>query len=128
MKSPEKLGSQTTDQYKKIIAVGSRPGILYGLYGVHKAITDVCLPFRPTLSVIETPSYKPAKFLVSKRSSITFHEFTVKGSFAFAKEIVNQNSQLFMGSTDVNSLFSNITLKETINICTNLLHKNVYVI
>ena len=31
----------------------------------------------------------------------------------------------FMGSLDVDSLFTNIPLKETINICTNLLYKNV---
>ena len=30
-----------------------------------------------------------------------------------------------MGSLDVDSLFTNIPLKETINICTNLLYKNV---
>ena len=33
-----------------------------------------------------------------------------------------------MGSLDVDSLFTNITLKETIIICTNLLYKNVDVI
>ena len=47
MKSLENSGSLTTDQYKKIKAIGSRPGILYGLCKVHKAITKVCLPFRP---------------------------------------------------------------------------------
>ena len=31
LKSPAKLGRQTTDQYEKIKALGSRPGILYGL-------------------------------------------------------------------------------------------------
>ena len=33
-----------------------------------------------------------------------------------------------MGSLDVDSLFTNIPLKETINLCTNLLHNNVDVI
>ena len=47
--SYKKSGSLTSDQYKKIKAIGSRPGILYGfLYG-HKAVTDGCLPFRPIL-------------------------------------------------------------------------------
>ena len=45
LKSLEKSGSQTTDQYKKIKATGSRPGILYGLCKVDKAIIDVCPPF-----------------------------------------------------------------------------------
>ena len=92
---------------------------------VHKAIIDA---FRPILSAIGTPSYKLAKFLVPKLSSITFNEFTVKDSFAFPEEIVHQNGKLFMGSFDVDSPFTNIPLKETINICTNLLRKNVDVI
>ena len=128
LKSLEKSGSLTTDQCKKIKAIGSRPGILYGLCKVHKAIIDVCPSFRPILSVIGTPSYKLAKFLVPKLSSITFNELTVKDSFAFAEEIVHQYGTLFMGSLDVDSLFTNIPLKEAINICTNLLYKNVDVI
>ena len=128
LKRLEKSGTLSTEQYKKIKAVRSRPGILYGLCKVHKAITDICPPFRPILSAIGTPSYKLAKFLVPKLSSITFNEFTVKDSFAFAEEIVHQDSKLFMGSLDVDSLFTNIPLEETINICTNLLYNNEDVI
>ena len=68
------------------------------------------------------------KFLVPKLSSITFNEFTIKDSFAFAEEIVHQDSKLFMGSLYVDSLFTNIPLEETINICTNLLYNNEDVI
>ena len=124
MKRLEKLGSLSTEQYKKIKAVGSRPGVLYGLCKVHKAITDVCPPFRLILSAIGTPSYKLAKFLVLKLSSVTFNEFTVKDSFAFAEETVHQDSKVFMGSLDIDSLFTNIPLEETIDICTNLLYNN----
>ena len=54
MKRFEKPGSLSTEQYKKIKAVGNRPGILFGLCKVHKAITDVCPSFRPLLSTTET--------------------------------------------------------------------------
>ena len=128
MKSLEKSGRLTTNQYKKIKAIRSRPGILYELCKLHKAVTDVCPPFRPIVSAIGTPSYKLAKFLVAKLSSITFNEFTVKDSFAFAEEILRQDGKLFMGSLDIDSLFTNIPLKETSNICTNLLYNNVNVI
>ena len=113
---------------EKIKAVGSRPGVLYGLCKVHKAITDICPPFRPILSAIGTPSYKLAKFLVPKLSSITFNEFTVKESFGFAEEIVHQDSKLFMVSLDVDSLFTKIALEKIINICINLLYNNEDVI
>ena len=41
MKSLEKSGSLSSDQYKKIKATGSRPE-MYGLCKVHKAIIDIC--------------------------------------------------------------------------------------
>ena len=45
-------------------------------------------------------------------NSITSNEFTVKDTFCFAKEIV-------VGSLDVDSLFRNISLDETIDICSS---------
>ena len=54
LKRLENSGTLSTEQYKKIKAVGSRPGILYGLFKVHKAIIDICPPFRPILSAIGT--------------------------------------------------------------------------
>ena len=120
------LENLSAEQYKKIKAVRSRPGILYELFKDYKAIT-VCPQFKHILSAIGTPSYKLAKFLVPKLSSISFNEFTVKSCFAFAEETVHQDSKLFMGSLDVDSLFNNIPLEETINAYTNLLYNN-YVI
>ena len=61
LRSISKNGSLTEQQYKKIKAVGSNPGILYGLCKVHKTVVDVSLPFRPTLSAVGTPTYKLAK-------------------------------------------------------------------
>ena len=118
LKSLKLSGSLTEKQYKKIKAVGSRPGILYGLCKVHKAIVNICPPFRPILSAIGTPTYKIAKFLVPILSNLTTNEYTIKDSFSFAKEIVQQDSSFYMGSLDVDSLFTNIPLEETINICT----------
>ena len=40
----------------------------------------------------------------------------------FAKEIVEQHSSLVMFSLDVDSLFPNIPLDETINVCTNIVY------
>ena len=91
-------------------------------------ISNVFLPFTSILSAIGTPSYKLAKRLVLKLSSITFNKFTVKDSLAFAEDIVHKDIKLFISSLDVDSLFTNIPLKETINICNNLLYNNVDVI
>ena len=74
--------------------------------------------------MIGTPSYKFAKPLVFKLSPITFKEVTVKYSFAFAKKTAHQDNKYLMSSRDVDSLFTNIPLEETINIFTNLLYSN----
>ena len=55
-------------------------------------------------------------------NSIPSNEFIVKDTFCFSKEIVEQDSSLVMGILDVDSLFTNIPLDETINICTNTVY------
>ena len=77
--------------------------------------------FAPILSAIGTPRYKLAKFLVPRLSSIMVGEFTLKDSFAFAEEVLHQDSKFFMDSLYVDSLFTNIPLEETINISTNFI-------
>ena len=52
------------------------------------------------------------------------NEYTLKDSFEFAKDIINQNSGYFMASLDVNSLFTNVPLDETIKICIDELFKS----
>ena len=83
-------------------------------------LTNGLPPFRPILSAIGTPTYTLAKFLVPILSDITQNEFTVKDSFTFVDEILTQNSNLYMASLDsldVDALFTNIPLDETIDIC-----------
>ena len=47
------------------------------------------------------------------------NEVIIKDSFHFAKEIVNQQPDSFVIILDVDSLFTNIPLEETIEICPN---------
>ena len=75
------------------------------------------------MTALNTPTYKLAKFLVPILKPLTTNEFTVKDSFHFAEEIVDQQYDLSMGSLDVDSLFTNIPLEEAIEICTNELFK-----
>ena len=104
--------------------VGSRPGILYGLAKIHKPIEDGVPPFRPILSDIGTPTYKIAKFFVPLLAPLTSNEYTIKDSFSFAEELLTFDSNLVMASFDVESLFTNIPLKETIDLCVNILFSN----
>ena len=93
--------------------VGTRPGIMYGFCKVYKDIIDYCPPFRLI------PTYKLTKCLVPLSKSLTSNEYTVKDSFGFAEEIVQQDSEFY-----VDSLFTNIPRKETIEICANTLFEN----
>ena len=86
---------------------------------VHKASVGNCPPFWPILSALNTPTYKLAKFLVPILKPLTTNEFTLKDSFHFAEEIVNQQHYLFMCSLGVDSLLTYIPLEETIEMGTN---------
>ena len=103
--------------YKSIKPVGSRPGILYGLGKIHKETGNGLPPFRPVPSTIGTPTDKLAKFLPKFLTPSTANEYTVINSFHFAEEICQQDPNLHMASLDVDSLFTNIPLDETIDTC-----------
>ena len=74
------------DEYDKICSKGSRPGILYGNPKIHKAVVNNITKFRPILSVINTPGYNLAKFLINILQPRTHNEFPMKDSFSFTKE------------------------------------------
>ena len=59
---------------------------------------------------------------------LTNNKYTDKHSFQVTTEIVEQDSSNFMGSLDIGSLFTNIPLEEIIEICTNNLFINSYII
>ena len=54
----------------------------------------------------------------------TINEYAVKDSFVFCIETLDQNQNLLIAFFDIRSLFTNIHLDETINICVALVfHK-----
>ena len=57
-------------------------------------------------------------------SPLTTNEFTVKSSFDFAEKVVTYDHNRYMASLDVETLFTNIPLEETIKNCVNDLFSN----
>ena len=108
-------GCFTKSQYLKICPSGSKPSILYGQAKVHKPVKDNCPSLRPILSVIGTRTYDLAKFLVPILKPLTENEYTVHDSFSFANDVRKLSSKNLMASLDVESLFTNIPLEETID-------------
>ena len=119
-----KNGAIKQDIYDKLAPTGSSPGVMYGLSKVHKPLVDGFPKLRPILSAINTPTYKLAKFLVNIMEPLTKDDYTVKDTFTFAEDVRTQNSAFFMSSFDVDSLFTNIPLNETIEICCNELFRS----
>ena len=110
--------------YKSLKPKGSRFGILYGLCKVHKQLVDNCPPFGPIMSAMKAHTCNLAKFLNPLLGLITTNMYTVKNRFEFAKKILNQDPGLFMANLDVESLFANIPLEETISVCCESLFSN----
>ena len=118
-----KKGHLSNEDFKKLTPTGSRPGIMYGLPKVHKPLQDGFPKFRPILSAIGTPTYNLCKFFIPLLPIFSVNEHTVKDSFSFAKDISSINAKYVMTSLDVESLFTNIPLIETIDICVELAFK-----
>ena len=97
---------------------------MYSLAKVHKIVIDGLPSFRPVLSAISTPINKLAKFLVPILELLTTNECTIKDSFTFAEEHQSFDSKLVMASFDIESLFTNISLQETIDLCVENLFKD----
>ena len=60
-----------------------------------------------------------AKYLNPILPPLTTNEFTAKNSFDFIEEVVNHDHKLYMAGLDVELLFTNIPLEETIKKCVN---------
>ena len=100
--------------YHNLCSVGSHFGILYGLAKVYKQLVNNCPSFRNILSAICTPTYNVPTFPVPILKLLTTNNYTPKNTFS--RDILNQKPNLFMASLGVHSLFTHISLEETINI------------
>ena len=84
----------------------------------------MCLIEWTTTLPFGMPSYKLAKFLLPFLMPLTQNDYTITDSFHLAEEICKQDPNLYMASPDVDSLFTNIPLREAIDICIASLYKD----
>ena len=114
------------DLYKSVFATGTGPGTLYGTAKIHKPDFSTKFQFRPIFASYNTPSYKLSKFLVPYLNHLTKNQFTLENSYAFSDEIkkLKNCGNCTMASFDIESLFSNVPLEETIDICVDRIYKD----
>ena len=97
---------------------GPNPARLYGSPNIHKPLVDGLPKYRPIFSQIGASTYKLAKFLLPFIQPHTINEYTVRDTFNFVSMLDTKDHRLVMASLDVDSLFTNIPLDETIDIVT----------
>ena len=112
--------------YETIYPNGSTIARIYGLPKTHKLNTNKDnLKLRPIISSINTFNYNLAKYLCNKLSPYIPTNYSTKDTFSFIHTINDINpTGKYMISFDVNSLFTNIPLNETIDIAVDLLIVN----
>ena len=65
-----------------------------------------------------------SKFFVPLLKEYTINDYSVNDSFSLAEDIMDHDATLHMTSFDITSLFTNIPLDETINICVDKMYQN----
>ena len=112
------------DVYDRVRPTGSQRPRMYGLPKTHKE--DI--PLRPILSMIGSSQHELAKWLAEILAPVLklYSSYSVKDSFTFANFIQNCNlepAKTFLCSFDISSLFTNVPLDETIEICADALYR-----
>ena len=100
---------------------GSAPARIYGTPKMHKFPSNKLFPkFFPIVSSKSAFNCNIVCFLCDFLSSLLPNDYSCKDTFSFISQIKNANlSKKCLVSYDVTSLFTNIPLKETIDIATN---------
>ena len=109
--------------YYKLYPSGSAPACIYGTPKMHKFSSNDTFPkLCPIISSISIFNYDLACFICYLLSSVVPDDYSCKDTFSFVSQIKNANlSKKFLVSYDVTSLFTNISLQETIDIAINLI-------
>ena len=116
---PWKISSR--DYRNKLYPTGSQPGKLYGTGKVHKP----GVPLRPVVSMVGTASYGLAQYLdkiIKPHIPSTYMLSSTAQFISRVKSFVFGAGDILV-SFDVESLFTNIPLKETIDLVADYVYK-----
>ena len=118
----KKEGLLPSKIYSMIRPIGSQRPRMYGLPKIHKQ--DV--PLRPILSMAGSAQHQLAQWLTSVIDPVLslYSTYCISDSFTFADKIKTFNffPSVFLCFYDVCSLFTNVPLADTIEICADALY------
>jgi hypothetical protein len=98
------------------------PGYIYGNPKIHKTLHDP--PFRPIISQIGTPVYDLAKKINSIIVQFLPKRYIVESSYEFIHMLNHQREHGMLASLDVENLFTNVPVLETIEIILKCVYNN----
>ena len=98
-----------------------------GLDKTRKALEDRIPTLGPILSAIGTLAYKLPKSCDKLLKPVTTNEHTIKDLFSIPKEVEKINFNFIMASFDVKSLFTNVSLGETIALLSRIFVETKYI-
>ena len=121
----QKAGKIGEAIYNRIRPCGSVRPRMYGLPKIHKPEP---IPLRPILSMVGSAHHELARWLTEILQPVLEHysEHVIADSFEFCKVLhgdVELGGNAFMCSFDVTSLFTNVPIIETIQICLDALYR-----
>ena len=111
----------TEREHKQLYPAGSKPGAFYGNAKVHKlrkgkGLKELTL--RPIASNVGTATYNTAKYLANLLAPLAKSDYTIINTADFINRLKKERipRKYKMISFDVKSLFTNVSLDETISI------------
>ena len=110
-------------EYNNLFVSGSSPSIMYGQPKVHKR----GIPLRPILAAFKASSYRLAKYLIRFMQPLAVNEYTLNNSYEFKEQIsqLEFQDEVYLASLDITSLFTNVPVRETVDILLNSLFMSV---
>lgn len=116
-------GHISEELYNSLYPNGSHIGVMYGLPKVHKAGN----PVRPICSAVGTSTYKLGKYVaeIIQPAAVNCHGTDLKDTFQFVSQLKDQCDlqNCALVSFDVQSLFTNVPLADTIDVCMDRLYR-----
>ena len=119
----------TNSEYKQLYPAGSSPERLYGTAKIHKLSNDANirkLPIRPIISDFSIAKYHASKYLSKLLSPRIISEYTIFSTKDFVQNIqtITVPTGYDMFSFDLKSLFTNVTLKYTVDLVLKRIYDN----
>ena len=126
-----KQGELDTNSYRALIPANNpRPRLFYGLPKIHKPqhkwLNPNCPPIRPIISDTGSESHMVAKLIAHHlREPATRHPAYIKDTWHFLSKLrkLQLPPNTILVTMDVESLYTNIPLKEGLNLCKKALNQ-----